>query len=378
MPRVNVLHFITELNVIGGAEKALTRLLTHLDRDRFTPTVACLYGGDGPVADEIRALGIPVTDLGMTAKWRVDALWRLYRLLRRKRPTILHTWMFHANLPGRVLGRLAGVPIIITSRRNENIGGAPREHLNRWTARLDDRVIAVCELARQAEIERARVSPEHVVTIYNGIDAEQFPATNPQVVAQVRQTFGIPVDALLVGTVGRLHRQKGFTDLLTAIAQVQERIPTARLLLVGEGELRDDLEIQAQSSGLSNVVTFTGTRSDVAEILAGLDMFVLPSLWEGMPNVVLEAMSAGLPVVATAVGGTPEVVMDGITGLLVPPRDPDGLARAITRLLRDPDLRRKMGRAGRERVERRFGVERMVQATEALYEELVGEKMRLA
>ena len=376
MEKTTVLHLITELST-GGAQTALLRLLTGLNRDRFFPTIACFYNGDKIVAQQIRALGIPVTDLGMTTKWRLDALWRLYRLLRRERPTILHTWMFHANIPGRVLGRLASVPIIITSRRNENIGGVLRERLNRWTARLDDRVIAVCELARQAEIERATVSPEHVVTIYNGIDAQQFSATNPQVVAQVRQAFGIPVDALLVGTVGRLHRQKGFTDLLTAIAQVQEHILTVRLLLVGDGELRDDLEIQAQSSGLSDVVTFTGARSDVPEILAGLDVFVLPSLWEGMPNVVLEAMAASLPVVATAVGGTPEVVVDGVTGLLVPPRDPDALAQAITRLLRDPDLRRKMGRAGRERVERHFGVERMVQATEALYEELVGEKMGL-
>jgi sugar transferase (PEP-CTERM/EpsH1 system associated) len=373
MEKTTVLHLITELST-GGAQTALCRLLTGLDRNRFSPTVACLYNGDKIVAQQIRAQGIPVTDLGMTAKWRVDAFWRLYRLLRHECPTILHSWMFHANLPGRVLGRLAGVPIIVTSRRNVNIGGVLREYLNRWTARLDDRVIAVCELARQAEIKRARVPPDKVVTIYNGVDAEQFSATNPQVVAQVRQAFGIPVDVPLVGAVGRLHRQKGFADLLTAIAQVQEHIPTVRLLLVGDGELRDDLEIQAQLSGLSNVVTFTGTRSDVPEILAGLDMFVLPSLWEGMPNVILEAMSASLPVVATAVGGTPEVVVDGVTGLLVPPRDPDTLAQAITCLLRDPDLRRKMGRAGRERGEQHFSIKKTVQETEILYETLMREK----
>ncbi|MBN1581059.1 MAG: glycosyltransferase, partial [Anaerolineae bacterium] len=126
MEKTAVFHLITELDV-GGAQLALLRLLAGLDRERFAPTVACFYNGDALVAQRIRALGIPVTDLGMTARWRWDAFGRLYRLLRDERPAIVHTWMFHANLPGRVLGRLAGAPIVITSRRNENIGGVVRE-----------------------------------------------------------------------------------------------------------------------------------------------------------------------------------------------------------------------------------------------------------
>jgi len=370
---IQILYLITELNVIGGAEKLMPRFLAHLDRNRFTPAVACLYGGDGPIADEIRGLGIPVIDLGMTAKWRLDAFWRLYRLLRRERPTILHTWMFHANVPGRVLGRLAGVPIIITWRHSINIGGALREFINRWTAQLDDRIVATCELVRQVEIERARVSSDKVITIYNGIDVQGYSAS-PLAAARVRQTFNVPADALLMGTVGRLHRAKGLADLLAALAQVRERIPTVRLLLVGDGELRGELEAQTQSLGLSSVVTFAGIRADVPEILAALDIFVLPSLWEGMPLVLLEAMAASLPVVVTAVGGTPEVVVDGVTGLLVPPRDPAALAQAIIRLLRDPDLRRRMGRAGRRQIEQHFAIGETVRQVEALYEALLREK----
>jgi sugar transferase (PEP-CTERM/EpsH1 system associated) len=369
---IPIFHLITELD-IGGAQNALLRLLAGLDRDRFSPTVACLYNGDRVVAQEIRRLGVPVADLGMTAKWRLDAFWRLYSLLRRQRPTILHTWMFHADLLGRVLGRLAGVPIIITSRRNENIGGALRERLNRWTAHLSDRVIAVCELVRQAEIKRTRVSPEHVVTIYNGVDVEQFSAVNVQAAARVRHIFDVPIDVLLVGSVGRLHPQKDFATLLAAITQVRKHIPTVRLLLVGDGELRDELESQARSLGLSEIVTFVGSRTDVPQILAAVDVFTLSSLWEGMSNAVLEAMAAELPVVATAVGGTPEVVVDGVTGLLVPPHDPTSLARALTTLLREPALRRKMGQAGRERVQEQFSVERMVCRTEALYTEVLRE-----
>lgn len=375
MERIGILHLITELSA-GGAQTALLRLLTGLDRSRFSPAVACLYNGDGAAAQHIRALGVPVTDLGMTAKWRWDALGRLYGLLRRERPAILHTWMFHANFPGRVVGRLAQVPIVVTSRRNTNVGGMLRELLNRWTARLDDKVIAVCEMARQLEIERARVPPDKVVTIYNGVDTGQFAAPDAPAVARSRMALGIPAGVPLVGAVGRLHRQKGFADLITALAQVREHFPAVRLLLVGDGELRGDLEARAQSLGLSRVVRFAGPRTDVPAILAGLDLFVLPSLWEGLPNVVLEAMAAGLPVVATAVGGTPEVVVDGISGLLVPPRDPAALAEALVLLLRDSGLRRKMAQAGRERVEQCFSVEQMVRKTEDLYETLLNSASR--
>jgi sugar transferase (PEP-CTERM/EpsH1 system associated) len=368
-----ILHLITELNV-GGAEKALSRFLTRLDRDRFAPIVASLYDGDGLVAQEIRAQGIPVIDLGMEAKWRVDAFWRLYRLLVQSRPIILHTWMFHANVIGRVIGRLAKVPIIISSRRNVHIGKGWREVINRWTAPVADHLIAVCELARQVEIERTGVSPEHVTTIYNGVDAEQYSAANPQARAQIRQIFGIAADALLVGAVGRLHRQKGFRDLLAAFVEVREQIPAARLLLVGDGELRDELENQARSSGLSNGVVFAGIRSDIPRTLAGLDLFVLPSLWEGMPNAVLEAMATGLPVVSTAVGGTPEIIVDGVTGFLVPPRNPSALAGAITTLLQDAHLRRKMGQAGRRRTEQHFSLGETARQTQALYQTLLQEK----
>jgi glycosyltransferase involved in cell wall biosynthesis len=286
----------------------------------------------------------------------------------------LHTWMIHANVIGRVLGRMAGVPIIITSRRNVNIGGSVREYINRWTAGLGDRAIAVCELARQVEIEQTGVSPDKVVTIHNGIDVGKFSYPGPQSPAQVRDSFGIPKGVPLVGTVGRFRPQKGLADLLAAMVQVRHLIPSARLLLVGGGELLDDLETKALSSGLGTAVTFAGMRSDVPKILAALDVFVSSSLWEGMPNAILEAMAAGLPVVATAVGGTPEVVEDGVTGLLVPPGDPKALAEAIACLLQDIDLRQQMGQAGRGRVTQHFSIERMVERTQTLYEQLLVAK----
>ena len=366
---VKVLHLITELD-IGGAQRALARLLAHLDRERFDPAVVCLYNGDKAVAREIRALGIPVTDLGMTAKWRLDAFWRLYRLLHRERPIILHTWMFHANIPGRVLGRLAGVPIIISSERTMGQESRWRYWLSHITDPLTDRVVCVSQQVADFVVARVGIPRRKTVVIPNGIDAhifEHLPAKR-----QARAMLGLPLDSTLAGTVARLNPVKRLDVLLRAAASLDD----VHIVIVGDGPERARLASLAQDLNVADRATFAGRQDNVPEWLAALDIFVLTSDWEGMPNAVLEAMAAGLPVVATAVGGTPEVVVDGVTGLLVPPRDPDALARAIVRLLRDPQLRQDMGRAGRERVERHFSVYKMVRATEALYDELLREKRR--
>ncbi len=367
--KIRVLHLITELDA-GGAQTALLRLLEQTKDSRIQPRVVCLYNENKVVAQQIRQLGISVTGLGMSQSWRVDALWRLYRLLRAEPVDILHCWMFHADILGRLVGRIVGVPAVITSRRSMEVGGARREQIKRWTAWLDDRVVAVCEMARTAEISRTGVAPEKVRTIYNGIDSAPYhvPAARG---LQMRQALTIPGDALVVGTVGRLHPVKGHRYLLQAWPTVRQQIPQARLLIVGDGELRDELQRQAHDLGIADRVIFTGTRSDIPDLLATMDLFVLSSLWEGMPNVVLEAMAAGVPVLATAVGGTTEVIVDPTHGALIPPQDPAALATAIIQLLTDSEVRKRMGCAGRERVQEAFSMQRTVAATIALYEELL-------
>ncbi len=360
--RDKVFHLITELDA-GGAQSVLLSLLQH-GSSRFTHRVACLYNGDKLMAQRIRALGVPVTDVRLTALWRADAFFRLALLLRRERPFILHGWMFHGNLLARLAGWAAGVPHVITHRHNTEIGGMRRERLKRLTRRLDERVIAICELARQNEIERTAVSPDKVMTIYNGIDLAPFQQAAD---TAVRREFGIPDDAPLLGVVGRLHPQKGHTHLLAAFPAIRQAHPAARLLVVGDGALLMPFMALVEAMGMADSVILTGTRADVPEILAALDLFVLPSLWEGLPIVLLEAMAAGLPVAATAVGGTPELVVDGETGLLVPPADPGALATAVNRLLDDPAAARRMGQAGQERVSRHFTVRRMADQIESLY-----------
>jgi glycosyltransferase involved in cell wall biosynthesis len=363
---VPVLYLITELST-GGAQAALLRLLKGLDRKRFTPTVACLYNGDGAVAQEIRVLDIPVFDARMRHKADLLALLRLYRHICHTHPTILHASLFHANLPGRVLGRLAGVPIVICSERTMAMESEWRYWVNRWTIGLVDRVVAVSANVRNFCVSYIGLPSEKLVVIHNGVELPREPIPSPQ---EARAALGLPSEGPLVGAVSRLEPVKGIKFLIQAFAQVDN----ATLVIVGDGPEHAALGELTGNLGIVDRVHWAGHRRDVPYLLPALDVFVQPSLHEGMPNTVLEAMAAGLPIVATAVGGTPEVVVDGITGLLVPPRDPDRLAEAIVALLRDPNLRRTMGRSGRQRVAENFTVERMVEQTQKMYEQLLTEK----
>jgi len=375
MQRINVLYLITELN-IGGAEKVVAKIAAHLQKDRYNALVSCLYD-PGLVADEILKSGIQVVNLGARDKWDVGAAGRLFRLLKRENIQILHSHLFHANLLGRIAGKMAGVPIIISTRHNVELGGKGRELLNRWTIGCSDVTIAVSEQVRDAEMRWMGLSPRRLVTIYNGIDIERFKNLDPKEANAFRHELHIDQDAPLIGVIARFHRQKGHSILLDTSPSILDRFPSAKILLVGEGGTRVAIEEKVQKLGLSDFILPTGIRQDIPHVLSALDLFVLPSLWEGMPIVLLEAMAAGLPVVATRVGGVPELVEDGATGLLVPAHDPEALAKAIIALLQDRERAEAMGQAGRERVERYFSVERMVQQTEALYEELVREKMGL-
>ncbi|MCB9422432.1 MAG: glycosyltransferase [Ardenticatenaceae bacterium] len=370
---MKLFYLITDLE-IGGAQTMLVQVLRHLDRERFLPVVACFYGGDSPLADEIRALDIPVIDLGMRAKWRLDGLWRLYQALRRERPFLLHASLFHANIPARILGRLARVPVIVTWRQNISIGGPWRERINRWTAPLDDQVTAVCQLAQQAEIEGTAVSPQKVSLIYNCIDAAPFAIEKTDRRTALRQALDIPAAAPLIGVVGRLHPQKGVGYLLEAFPRIREEMPEARLLIVGDGEMRDAWQTRAQALEIDRDVIFAGARHDIPDILTALDLFVLPSLWEGLPLAILEAMAAGLPVVATNVGGVPELVINGETGRLVPPGDVDALAQAVLAVLRRPAQAAATGAAGRARVLAEFSAATTTRQLTALYLRLAKAK----
>jgi glycosyltransferase involved in cell wall biosynthesis len=367
---LNVLQLIPTLDR-SGAEKQMVLLARGLPRERFRVAVAALTRL-GPLAAELEAAGVPVTLIGKRHKADPLAFGRLVRLLRDGRYDVLQTWIFAASSYGRVAARRVGVPVVVTAEMAVDLWKT-RAHLalDRRLARWTDRVVgnsrAVVDFYR-----RAGVPAERLACIPSGIGAEEPPAGDP---AAVRAEVGVPVDAPLVLYVGRLAAQKGVEDLIAALDLLQHVRPVLRSLIVGAGPLRGRLEERARAFRLlGGAVRFLGHRDDVPRLLAAADVLVLPSLYEGLPNVVLEAMRFRKPVVATAAPGTTEVVVDGQTGLLVPVRQPTALAQAIRTVIDDPALARRLGEAGRARVEAEFRVETMVAQFAEMYEELARGK----
>lgn len=371
---VRIVYLITGLST-GGSETALAMLLARLDRDRFHPTVVCLKNGDTPIGAEIRSLDIPVLDLDLVRPARIGALWRLYSLFHDTRPEIVHAWLFHAVVVARLLGRMAGVPIVISARQNVNLGSPFRDMVNRLTIGTDDQVIAVSEAARRVDIERAGAAREKVVVVYNGVDLGAYPPVTPQMRAEARSALGLPSGIKLVGTVARLHPSKGIDCLITAAAQVLARLPHTRFLVVGDGTERAALERLARELGIADRLFFLGERRDVSFLLPGLDLFVLPSREEGMGIALIEAMASGVPVVATATGGIVEVVEDTVSGFLVPPGDANALAATIISALNAPRLADQMSTNARQRVAAMFSINTTVRRTQEIYEALLKEKL---
>jgi len=372
--KIKVLYLINALHV-GGAERVIARTVTGLDKNRYETIVCCLWMG-GAAADEIEKAGVRVINLDAKNKLDFGILFRLYRLLKEHKIHIIHSFLFHANMLGRIVGRLAGVPIILSSERTMGMESKHRLLLNRITASLADKIVTVSEAVREFAIAKIGITPDRLVTIHNGVDLSEFlQSPNSERIEEAKRELGIAPSHVVVGTAGHLEEEKGCEYLLQAAAQVSAQDGKVTFLLVGDGSQRAKLEHLAEDLGISSNVIFMGYRNDVPKILSVMDVFVLPSLYEGLPNALLEAMAACRPVVATQVGGIAEVVADGETGILVPPRDPGALAGAICVLLEDRERAREMGIAGRKQVERLFSVEKMVAKTEALYEELIGEKM---
>jgi L-malate glycosyltransferase len=382
MPPVRVLYIITTLD-IGGTETQLVELLTRLDRRRFDPVVCCLSGG-GPLIRTLEAQGIPVEVIGFRGfcflhhPLRVlHELYRLIRFFRQVRPVIVHGLLFWAYILGTYAARLTGVPLVITGRRSLGFFKAENPYylfVERVANRMSSLIVANAEAVRADAIRQEGLSAGKTRVVYNGVNLARFPLhTDPR----RREDLGLATDGKVIGVVANLIYYKGHRHFLEACRTIKEHEPSFQAVLIGEGPCRPDLEQRVRDLGLDRTVRFLGSRGDVAAILPLVDLAVLPSLSEGFPNAVLEAMAAGRAVVASRVGGIPEVVLDGETGLLVPAGDPAALASAILSLLADPLRAARMGQAGRARVEAMFSLDRMVQETEAVYDELLAGKRRV-
>ncbi len=366
---LKVLQLIPTLDR-SGAEKQMAMLARGLPRDRFRVEVAALTRS-GPLEAELREAHIPVTIIGKPLKVDPFALARLVRFLKAGSFDVVQTWIFAANAYGRVAARLARVPVVVVAEMAVDLWKGRGERLadrrlSTWCDRLVGNSHAVVDFYRGLGVPEDRLA-----MIYSGVEDEEPPAIDP---AAVRAEFGFPPDAPLVLFAGRLAEQKRVDDLLKALDLLQHVQPDVRTLIAGEGPLRTRLEETAHAYRLDDRVRFLGHREDVPRLLAAADLLVLPSSYEGLPNVVLEAMRFRKPVVATAAPGTTEVVVNGETGLLVPIGDQVRLTRAIRDVVRDPALARRLGEAGRARVEAHFTAAAMIDHFAELYEQLARSK----
>lgn len=305
----------------------------------------------------------------------VAALVRLYRWMRAEAPDIVHGMLFHAYVIGTLTARAARVPVVVASRRSLSNFKAGKAHYwiaERWVNRLTDLVIANSEAVRQDVVAREGLRPEEVTVIYNGLEIEEFRIV-PR--GELRRELEISESWPVVAVVANFIHYKGHGYFLEAWATIRERYPRAVALLIGDGRLRASMEKEATTRSLGGSVRFLGTRHDVPELLALSDLLVHPSLEEGFSNAIIEAMAAGRPVVATRVGGNPEAVEDGVTGLLVPARDSAGLAEAVLWLLDRPDTLRRFGEEGRRRAEACFSMRRVIEQYEEIYRRLAERRI---
>lgn len=370
MDRIRVLQMI-DRPFLGGGQAILLSLARGLDQDKFDVSIAAQ--GGGPLEEEARRLGLPFRTLPFEKKMSRGIVGTITDNLRRDPPDVLHTHGGVAGLYGRLAARRAKVRAVV-----HTIHGIHYLHyrntalrwvyaaLERYCSRFTDTVVLVSE-GDLAEAKRRRLAPEaKLKLVLNGVDVsrlgtEEFRAKAGEL--GLRLNLRPPV----VGTVARLHRQKGVIHFMRAAVALRDSHPEAQMVVVGGGGLEAKLRAEAKKIGLDRRFAILGERPDARELLSLFDVFVLPSLWEGLPLVLIEAAALGKPIVATDIDGNRDIIADGETGLLVPPGDPAAIASAAGRLLDDPALSARLAARARAEIPPRFGLDRMVRAYEEVY-----------
>ncbi len=390
-----VILYISHSAGLYGAELCLLNLVANLDKDRFLPIVA--LPENGPLKQKLEGLNILVEVVPLIRSWLTRrngiqrllyflavmpfifvSTWQLKQIVARHKVDLIHTNSL-VIISGALAARISGVPHVWHAREllipetvfNFFLG--PHIALS-VIKRLSNRVIAMSLGVRQTFCQQSNCSK--VVVVYDGLEFETFESSHAQ--TSIRSQLNIPDDTLLVGEIGRVTEIKGYEDLVRAAVAVKKAIPNVTFIGVG-GKSRSDAVYEQKilklinSYNLQDSFKLIGYRDDVSDIMSALDLLVLPSHSEAFGRVLVEAMAAGKPVIGTTVGGIPEIIEDGVTGLLVPPGSPDNLAQAIIKVLQDLDLARRLGAAGRQRAKTRFSPKRYVAEVQKIYEELVGE-----
>jgi glycosyltransferase involved in cell wall biosynthesis len=377
------MRIISRMN-IGGPATHVVLLNAGLDREGYD----CLLvaGSEGANEGSLRDLALSndlrlaqIPELGREiAPWSdLVTLVKLYKMMRRERPHIVHTHTAKAGFVGRIAARLAGVPVVLHTFHGHVFHGyfSPAKTrlfllMERLGARLSTRIITISPRLREEIAQFGVTERRRIMVIPLGFELEAF-ASQPRATGDFRRSLGLPKDAKLVGAIGRLAPIKNIPLLLEAAAIARKQEPSIHVVLVGDGELRQELEARAEALGLADAVVFAGWRRELASVYADLDAVVISSHNEGTPASLIEAMATGCPVLATRVGGVPDLITDGKTGRLVPPGDSEGLAAALVALFREPERTAKMADLARERTLERHQATRLVADVDWLYRELL-------
>ena len=375
MNRIKVLALIKGLGGAGGAERLLATSLRYLDRDRFEYEVSYLLSWKDVLVPEFQRANIPVFCLNLNKAFDVRIIPRIARLLRERQVDILHIHSPFAGIVGRIASRLAPATTVIYTEHNlwERYHWLTRP-ANRMTYRWNDAVIAVSqEVERSIRSNYTANASLKLRTIPNGVDTEQLAKVSRDA-RGVKDEFRVPPENRLVVNVASFTSKKRHVDLLRGAKEILKQDPSVTFLLVGQGPLQLDMKLEARQLGIDSNVIFTGFRPDVPRLVAAADLFVLSSLFEGLPISLLEAMGLGIPVVATRVGGIPEAVTDGVEGFLVEPLNPSQLADKVLELLHSPELLEQFSQNAARRIQEDFPLSKMVECTEDLYTQVLDEK----
>ncbi len=370
MKKIKILYLITGLN-IGGAEIVLRDIVQEINADRFQIVVVSLIS-TGQIGRELRENGFIVLSLDVKMKYDPRLLIRFLLLLKRERPDILHTHLFHANVLGRIIGKIAGVPIIISTIHNEYFGGRLRELLLMWTRGLCDMTTVVSKKVSIRMMKLHIVTEKTCRVIHNGILLNSFPLILPHEREKHRLQRNLNLFHPVFVCIGRLTKQKGYEFLLQTIFILKQRIPNLKLLIVGEGEERLSLEKKIKELQIQDQVELVGSQSIVRDFLAVADIFLLPSIFEGFGIVILEAMACGIPVIASNVGAVNEIIQCEHSGFIVEPNDEYAFMKEIEKVLSlSQEEKIKVVSAARNVVENKFSIEKIAEEYQQLYEELL-------
>jgi len=348
----------------------LWNIAKRINRKKYKIFAACLREG-GPYEDKLRNIGVTVKNFDLKTLVDLRIIPRLVRYIKQNNFDIVETAVFPSDVYGRVSARLANVPVIISTMHR--VEDHKQETIYRFlpfvdtvTMALTTKIIAVSGAVKNYLIRRHKIRPEKISMIYNGIDVSKY--KRHVNISGFKKQFNLDPSIPIVAFIGRLVKVKGVSYFLEAAASVLRSGKKAQFLVIGDGPLKQSLVKQTQKLGIDQHVFFIGFRKDIPRVLSFIDILVVPSLWEGLPLVVLETMSAGKPIIAAEVGGIPEAVRNGETGILVPPKNPEALTGAINDLLADPKKRKEMGDKAKQRAVQLFDVERKVKEYENLYD----------